>query len=115
MTTPFDLRTRREGAALVVTLSGGVQIDQGDEFQERLLELLCGSAATLIIDLTRLEFMGSAGIAAIVAAHAKAAALGGAVHLVSPTAALRRLMELLRIPAVIPIHPTLEAAIRSVG
>lgn len=115
LTTPFVLQTRSEGAALIVTLSGGVQIDQGDEFRARLLEVIDGARPAVIIDLSGLEFMGSSGVAAIVAAHAKAESLRCVLHLVQPPAPVRKLLELLRIPDVIPLHPTLAAAVRAAG
>ncbi len=115
LTTPFQVQSRREGAATVVTLSGGVQIDQGDEFRARLLELMDGLGKSVILDLSGLEFIGSSGVAAIVAAHAKAESLGRSMYLVQPPAPVRRLLELLRITEVIPLHPTLSAAIRAAG
>jgi anti-sigma B factor antagonist len=65
---------------------------------------------TLVVDMSETTFCDSAGVRAIIAAHKQAAAAGCQLRLVATAAALR-VLTLVGADQLIPIYPTLEAAL----
>jgi anti-sigma B factor antagonist len=104
------LDARRETGVHVVRLRGSASMDQSVALHRRLVELITADTPNLILDLTELDFISSAGLGAIVAANTHARAYGGCVRMVNPTSAIRTLLRVTHIDARIPIHDSLDAA-----
>jgi anti-anti-sigma factor len=64
----FEVKTSSEGGRLVVTLSGECDLTAREEFASALADAVARSHA-VIIDLTALTFLDSAGIHELVTAH----------------------------------------------
>ncbi|MFO0837474.1 MAG: STAS domain-containing protein [Phycisphaerae bacterium] len=106
----LKLDIRREGAAQVVGLIGAVRLDGAEQLQASLPALVTAAVPNLILDLSRLEFIASVGLAALVAAQRKSRSLRGATYIVNPTPSIAQLLKLTRIDQVIHSFPTLELA-----
>lgn len=108
--TPFSIQVRDEPYGHVVALSGTPSIHDAEELRDQLTRLVQAGSANLVLDLTRLVFIGSLGIGAILAALQEARRHHGRVVLVNPSAALARLFAVTRIDTLIPTHGSIEAA-----
>ncbi|MBU0640828.1 MAG: STAS domain-containing protein [Planctomycetes bacterium] len=106
---------RLEGGVAIVALQGSASMDQVGGLRERLLSLAEPVAARIILDLSHLAFINSAGLGAIIAAHQSALAHAGDLRIASPQPAVQRLLRLTRIGQTVPIHPSLEAARRALA
>jgi anti-sigma B factor antagonist len=109
--TPLTVRIESRPAAQIVHLAGTVAIHQSDELREQLRSVLTPSTPNLVLNLRDLEFVSSMGIAAIVAAHNDARNRGGRAALVSPRPAIAKLLSITRVDRLIPVYPSLEAAL----
>lgn len=62
----FGVRRRDADGVVVLAVTGALDIVTSDEFLGRLREVLGENPAAVIVDLGNLEFLGSAGIAALI-------------------------------------------------
>ena len=108
--SPLRLDIEREGRAHIVRLRGSASMEQVEDLHRRLVELIEPAVPNLVLELSELDFISSAGIGAIIAAHLKARAHEGALRMVNPTPAIRNLLRLLRIDRQIEIDDTLASA-----
>ncbi|WP_028808107.1 STAS domain-containing protein [Streptomyces canus] len=67
----------------------------------------------VVIDLSRVTFMDSSGVNALIAAFQAAGAAGGWLRLVVVRGAVLRTLQLVGLDSVIPFHETLEDALAS--
>jgi len=101
-------KLRRIGQHGVVTLPTEIDVTNTDEIRQALLSA-SHDVAVLIIDMSGTTFCDSAGVHAIIAAYREAAAAGTELRLVAT--AVLRILTLTGVDQLIPIYPTLEAAL----
>ncbi|MFG2470475.1 STAS domain-containing protein [Streptomyces canus] len=65
----------------------------------------------VVIDLSRVTFMDSSGVNALIAAFQSAQAAQGWLRLVVVRGAVLRTLQLVGLDTVVPFHPTLEDAL----
>ncbi len=73
---------------------------------------LAKSPEGLVVDLTDVEFLASAGMGVLVAAH-DAAPEGIGIHIVAEGPATSRPLKLVGIADIVPLHATLDEALGS--
>ncbi len=110
---PLEITVRRDGPVHFVSLSGAASIDVVESLQARLLALIDSSTPNMIIDVSKLTFITSIGIAALIAADARSQTLRGAARLVNPTGEVARILDLTHIDAMVEVYATLDDAVGS--
>jgi anti-sigma B factor antagonist len=96
----------------VVAPTGRVDAVTAPLLRARCDALLADGTTRLVIDLSDVEFLDSAGLAAMVGALKRARAAGGDVRLVAPeTPAVRRILELTRFDRVFDLAPDADTAV----
>ncbi len=99
---------------VVVAPQDRVDAFSGGELRERLDQLLAEGANMLVIDLSNVPFLDSAGMAVLVSALKRARQANGDVKLVWPKEeAARRILRLTRFDRVFSMAESAEAAINS--
>jgi anti-sigma B factor antagonist len=104
-----DYNLRRISQHGVVTLPAEVDVTNADEIRQALLTAASPDVAVLIIDMSGTTFCDSAGVGAVIAAYRQATATGTELRLVAT--AVLRILELVGADQLIPIYPTLDAAL----
>ncbi len=104
-----DYKLPRIGRHGVVTLPAEVDVTNADEIRQALLTAASHGVAVLIIDMSETTFCDSAGVKAITAAYRQATATGTELRLVAT--AVLRILTLVGVDQLVPIYPTLEAAL----
>jgi anti-anti-sigma factor len=84
-----------------VTVSGDLDMSNADALKATVASVTANHPQRLIIDFSGLRFMDSAGIAVLVDAASKA----GSVHLRNPSPAVRRVVEITGLTAIIAMEP----------
>jgi anti-sigma B factor antagonist len=107
--TEAGYRVRRVGEQAVITMAAEIDVTNADEIRQALLAAASDSAAVLIIDMSGTTFCDSAGVQAIIDARNKATATRTQLRLVAT--AVLRILTLTGVDQLIPIYPTLEAAL----
>jgi anti-anti-sigma factor len=94
----------------VVALTGELDIASAPELAARL-EALNSASRHVIVDLSKLTFIDSSGINALVVAAKSVKAEGGEMTLVAPTPHTKRIFEIVHLSDVVSIEESLEAAV----
>ena len=104
-----DYEVRWIGRQAAVAMPAEIDVANADEIHRALVSAASLGAPVLIVDMSGTTFCDSAGLKAIIAAHAQAAETGTELRLVAT--AVLRIMTIIGIDQLIPIYPTLEAAL----
>ena len=100
----------------VVATPEEIDITNATELRNALLEASAGGPGTLVVDMTRTLFCDSAGLHALVGAHRRTLADGGAVVLAVCGEAVLRILALTGLDTVIPSFTSVDEALsRTVG
>jgi anti-sigma B factor antagonist len=106
----IERKTIPNGAVLV--LCGSASMEVCDEFNTALVEACSTQPPLLVLDLSRLEFICSLGLGAIVAAYVRARKDGGDVVLVSPCPSVREVLDITRLGSLLRVCENIEDATR---
>jgi len=105
----FDLESRVDGDRAVVTVIGDFDLQVAQRVVNELTKVEEGGPALLIIDLSRLSFLDSAGMGVIAAAQARATESGRELAVVRPPYSVRRAFEVSGFGEVINVVDDIEA------
>jgi anti-anti-sigma factor len=100
-----------EGCA-IVQICGDLDISTAPELREQLLAIL-GDRRTprrLILDLSKLEFMDSSGVAVFINTERSARLLGCSLALVAPQRAVARILQICGVDRCFPVFDNVSAA-----
>ena len=97
------------GQQVVVTLPAEIDAVNADSIHQALLAEARHDTAILIIDMSRTTFCDSAGVQVIIDTYKHAAAARTRLRLVAT--AVVRILTLVGVDQLMPIYPTLEAAL----
>jgi anti-anti-sigma factor len=89
----FGLETETQGNSVLVTIRGDLDIQVAEHVAEELGRVESTNPDVLVLDLRRLSFMDSSGMAIVAAARARAAAAGRRFAIVAPPAGVKRAFE----------------------
>ena len=95
----------------VVHVAGELDASNSDDIRAAAVDALPNSAHGLVFDFRQLDYIDSAGIALVFDVGERLVRRGQKLAIVlSPTAVIRRALEVTGIGEMAPIVPTLEAA-----
>lgn len=94
----------------VATPAGETDMATAPAFRTCLLRLLNRWRQPVVVDLSRLTFIDSSGLNALVAAHRRATQLGCQFSLAAPTEQVAKVLKSTRLDTLMPIHRRLEDA-----
>lgn len=99
----------------VLHVSGDLDSKSHTELEARAGALIDGGTGRMVMDLSAITFMGSAGLRAMhaIATRLKGAAGGGQLMLVKPSDTAARVLKTLGFDQFFDIHPTLDDALAS--
>jgi len=103
-------QVREEGGKYVVELDGEIDLDRAPEVRGVLLDSIA-RGRDVLVDLSRVSYIDSSGIASLVEALQGAGKRGIALGLVSISPMALRVFELARLDKVFTIYPDLGAAL----
>ena len=109
----LDLDTRAINDVTVLYCRGRFTYRQeATAFSEKIAELL-PSVRRLVVDLSGLEIIDSAGLGELVVVHMWVKASGCSLKLAGANPRVRQLFELTNLLSVFDVHPTLDDALLS--
>ena len=94
MQSHFRLEVRSVGRAIVVAVSGELDLASSPALQEELDRVAASDSQLLIIDLRELDFMDSTGLSVLVRAHQRAEDQGRELAMVKGPQQVQRLLSL---------------------
>jgi anti-sigma B factor antagonist len=111
--TAFEVGEHQSGQAVVLTVSGEVDMMTAPQLAEAIHNALASSPETLIVDLSNVEFLASAGMTVLVTAQADVVP-PTRFAVVAEGPATSRPIKLMGIDTVLPLYSTLDGALSGV-
>ncbi|MEC3980927.1 STAS domain-containing protein [Amycolatopsis sp. H20-H5] len=102
------VRTRRDDDAVIVSLTGDIDLATAPELRKAAEEALRDRPRLLVLDLADVEFLASAGLAVLLAIQAQAE---GVVRVVAASRATLRPIELTGLDRQLAMFDSVEAAL----
>jgi anti-anti-sigma factor len=112
--TGFQVGNHQVDGAVVLSVSGEVDMLSAPRLAEAIHTALAASPTALIVDLSKVDFLASAGMTVLVAAPCATTAnrVGGTTL---SCAATSRPIQLTKLDSVLPLYSTLDNALESVA
>ncbi|WP_030244879.1 MULTISPECIES: STAS domain-containing protein [unclassified Streptomyces] len=108
-----EVELPREDVALI-TVDGYLDVDTATEFQAHLANQLHHGRRHFLLDLSSVPFMDSSGMNIILRVYQETRGDAGSVHVINPTPAVRRVLDLTGVSITVPISETLDEALARV-
>jgi anti-sigma B factor antagonist len=107
---PFKIQSEEAGGAFVIVVEGELDMNTAPQLEEAMEGPLASTDSTLLIDLSRCEFIDSTGIALIVRAWQQLDRDGN-FALCGVGDQVERVLDITGLEAAIPTHPSREDAL----
>jgi len=107
----FLLTTHRPAAGVVVVaVAGDLDISTAPDLDLALREVLTGDVRIVVVDLTGVAFLGSAGLGTLVSAHRRSGE-PGRLRIVVPDGEIARLFRVTGLHDLLTLYLTCEQAL----
>lgn len=100
----------REDVALL-TVQGYLDVDTATEFQHHLANQLHHGRRHFLLDLAAVPFMDSSGMNIILRVYQEVREIPGSVHIIDPTPAVQRILDLTGVSITVPVSKSVEDAL----
>ncbi len=110
----MELTSRRLADAMILSPAGRIDHGSANDFRQALLDHLTMCAAEkarVVLDLSRVEYIASVGLRALMVASKQAKAQGSTFVLAELQPLVREIFEISKFTLVFTIHPTLREAL----
>jgi anti-anti-sigma factor len=111
LTTSVTVHDSGQVPYTLVELAGEADVTSSDTLHALLEAEARKKPRLLIIDLSRLRFMDSSALQAILRAHRVLAKDGGVLALVSPHNAVARILQMTEADRILPVYASVQEAV----
>lgn len=111
----FSMTQQTVGDVPVLTVHGEADLYSAPGLQDSLSTLLDTAAKAVVVDLTEVAFLDSTGLGVLVSARTRAVENGQTLPIVCEDGRILKLFRITGLETVFDIHPSLDAALRSLG
>lgn len=109
----LSLATRQVSGHTVVEVRGEVDVYTAARLRERLIEVIGGGAGSVVVDLSRVDFLDSTGLGVLVGALKRLRLAGGELALVCASEKLLKIFRITALDRVFRLYDTVAAATAS--
>ena len=114
MSTPMEIVEQRVGDVTILRLKGRLELDDGDVvLREHVDRLVAQGRVNLVLDMTDVTRMDSAGIGMLVGKYMTVKKRGGTLRLLHLTDRTSRLLHVTRLETVFDIFEQEDLAIQA--
>ena len=114
MSTPMEIVEQRVGDVTILRLKGRLELDDGDVvLREHVDRLVAQGRVNLVLDMTDVTRMDSAGIGMLVGKYMTVKNRGGTLRLLHLTDRTSRLLHVTRLETVFDIFEQEDLALQS--
>ncbi len=111
----LTLSERREGDAVVLSAKGIVDMAAAPALTDRIRAILRQRPAVLVVDLSEVTFLATAGMSVLMEADRKSNELAISLRVVAHGPVTVKSMQLLGIDDLLAIYPTVSTALHGVS
>ncbi len=101
------------GGVPVIALRGEVDLAVSPRLRELLKEKSSAKCPALVLDLSEVSYVDSSGLATLVEYCREARQFGGKFGLAGLQPRVRTILEIVRLHEFLPLHATVEEAVRA--
>ena len=105
MSSPFDVTISEQGDSVHVSLQGELDISSAPRLQDDLARVEAGEPATIVLDLSGLDFMDSTGLRLLIGADSRARNAGRRLILIRGNEMVQRVLRVTRLDERLEIVP----------
>lgn len=109
----LNIVTESYKRAVLVKASGRIDSSSASQFDATLKGLIADGQNNLVVDLSEINYMSSAGLRTIVAAHRECRKKGGDVHLAAPSERVSEVLSLAGLHTIFTVFDDTTAAVGS--
>jgi anti-sigma B factor antagonist/stage II sporulation protein AA (anti-sigma F factor antagonist) len=109
----MNFRDRQVGSVTIGSASGRIDLSNADAFKDSLSAALSKTKAVLVLDLSELEYISSAGLRSLMIAFKAAKAEGKAFSIASLKPLVLEIFTISRFNLVFPLFDTVRDAIKA--
>jgi anti-sigma B factor antagonist len=113
--SPLTLTERHDGNVVVLSAEGIVDTAAAPALTDQIRAILRQRPAVLVIDLTGVDFLATAGMSVLMEAHRKCEELDISFRVVAQGPVTVKSMQLLGIDDLLAIYPTVATALHDVS
>jgi anti-sigma B factor antagonist len=115
-TEQLELSVRKAaGKAPVIDLKGEVDVYTAPRFKKAMIELIDQGNFNIIVNLSNVQYMDSAGLGALVSGLKRVREHNGTINLVSPAVPVQRVLDITRLSRILNIYPNEQQAQDAIG
>lgn len=96
--------------AVVLALEGGIVAGRCNALEERIAALVAGGQGLIVLDLTDITMLDSAGVGTIVACLTKMKKAGGDLRIAGATGKAESVLRMTQMDKIVRFYATAEAA-----
>jgi anti-anti-sigma factor len=104
----MDVIAEKRGTALMIAPRGALDSTTAPAFEQGLYGHLDGGESRLVLDLSALEFISSAGLRALLNVAKRCAAVKGRFVVCALPVPLREIFEISGLTTIFEMHPTVD-------
>lgn len=105
----MEISEQRQGDVVVLGPVGRINNDTSPEFQSRLLG--CVGSGAVLVDLSRVEYISSAGLRALMMASKQSKAVNGRLAVAALTPVVKEIFTISRFSYVVAVYETAADAL----
>ena len=106
--------TRRENRSVILALEGCLDVATAPKAIEAIQQFIREHGANVVVETSRLDFIDSKGVGALLTGAKAARDAGGQLYLHNPALPVRKILEMCGLLAMFPPRPATETAAESV-
>lgn len=114
----MNLIARRFGNAVVLSVSGRLDQESCDSFRDdlsRQVESAAGGGGGVVLDLSGLEYVSSAGLRCFMLASRQAKSRASRIHVAALQPMVAEIFQISHFDLVFPVYPTVRDAVGAVS
>ncbi len=111
----MEILATRNDKGTIVAISGKMDAVTAPVYEQKLRELIDGGETVFVNDFSRLAYISSAGLRSILATAKILKPKQGTLMFCGLTGPVRDVFEISGFGSLFPLHPSPEAALKSIG
>ncbi|MFQ5676100.1 MAG: STAS domain-containing protein [bacterium] len=109
----LEITTRSENSVSIIQIEGEVDLYSSPDLRKRLLKITDAKDKAILVDLQKVKYMDSSGVATLVEALQQVSKYGGKLKLANLKDAVKDVFELSRLDKVFDIFESIDEALKS--
>jgi anti-sigma B factor antagonist len=101
----FDVELEHVDGTTTAALKGELDMSTAPRLTSIVLGLSAAGHATVVLNLSGLEFCDSSGLDALVGAHRHLESTGGHLELRAPSCSFRKVLQITAMDRILDVHP----------